>query len=82
VRSLTMAAITCVYTIKRAAMVLGISEDLLDRIADTMESEDGVLWIHDSTEDGTPGFTPFGLENVREILDDASIMDDFLQHQA
>lgn len=77
-----MAAITCVYTIKRAAIVLGISEDLLDRIADTMEPEDGVLWIHDSSEDGTRGFTPFGLDNVREILDDPSIIEDFLQIQA
>jgi hypothetical protein len=82
VRSLTMAAITGVYTIKRAAIMLGISDDLLDRIADTMEPEDGVLWIHDGTEDGTRGFTSFGLDNVREILDDPSIMEDFLQNRA
>lgn len=80
--SLTMAAISGVYTIKRAAIMLGISEDLLDRIADTMEPEDGVLWIHDISEDGTRGFTPFGLDNVREILDDPSIIDDFLQNPA
>jgi hypothetical protein len=48
---------------------------------------DGFIPAHDkkapdSTEDGTPGFTPFGLDNVREILDDPSIMDAFLQHPA
>ena len=63
-----MAAIFRVYTLARAAFILGITNDLLDRIADTMEREDGVLWIYDSTEDGTRGFTPFGLDDVREML--------------
>ena len=76
-----MATITRVYTIERAAMMLGISEDLLVRIADTMEPEDGVLWICDSTEDGTRGFTDFGIENVLEVLDDPPQLEYFLQDQ-
>jgi hypothetical protein len=76
-----MAAISRVYTIQRAAMMLGISEDLLDRIADTMEPEDGILWICDSTEYGTRGFTSFGLDNVREVLDDPPQLEYFLQDQ-
>jgi len=74
-----MAAIFHVYTLARAAVILKITDDLLDRIADTMEPEDGVLWVYDSTEDGTRGFTPFGLDNVREMLDDPSMIKGFLQ---
>jgi hypothetical protein len=74
-----MAAITRVYTIKRAAIMLGISEDLLDRIADTMEPEDGILWICDNTEHGTRGLTDFGIENVLEVLDDPPQLEYFLQ---
>jgi hypothetical protein len=76
---LIMAAISQVYTIERAAMMLGISEEILDRIADTMEWEDGILWIYDSTEDGRRGFTDFGTENVLEILGDPSQMEFILQ---
>jgi len=77
-----MAAITAVYTIDRAAMMLGISEDLLHRIAGTMDFEDGVLWVYDSTEDGQRGFTEFGIESVREILDDPSTLEYFLHDQS
>jgi len=80
--SLIMAAITAVYTIDRAAMMLGISEDLLHRIAGTMDFEDGVLWICGSTEDLTRGFTEFGIENIREILDDPPQLEYFLHDQS
>lgn len=74
-----MAAITRVYTIARAAAILGIAEELLDCIAFKLEpGKDGVLWIWDNTEDGTRGFTDFGLENVREILDDPPTLACFL----
>jgi hypothetical protein len=80
-----MAAIPCVYTITRAAMMLGITEELLDALADTLEPEDGVLWIYDSTENpghGIYGFNDLGLDNVREMLDDPAIMDCFLPNQS
>jgi hypothetical protein len=31
-----------------------------------LEPEDGVLWVHDSTEEGCYGFTLFGLEIVND----------------
>ena len=77
--SLIVAAISRVYTIERAAMMLGISEELLDRIADTLEWEDGILWVYDSTEYGRRGFTDFGIENVLEVLGDPSQMEYILQ---
>ena len=69
-----MAAISYVFTLTCAAARLGISEELLTEIALNLEPEDGVLWIHDSTEEGCYGFTDFGLENIQETLDDKSIL--------
>jgi hypothetical protein len=65
-----MAAISHVFTLPRAAARLGISAELVAEIAIDLEPEDGVLWVHDSTEDGCCGFTLFGLESVQEILND------------
>ena len=65
-----MAAISHVFTLPRAAARLGISEELLAEIAIDLEPEDGVRWVHDSTEEGCYGFTLFGLESVQEILND------------
>jgi hypothetical protein len=66
-----MAAITRVYTLRRAAFILGRSEDLLWDLADSLEPEDGVLWIHDLDDDGAVmGFTDFGLDNMRELIAD------------
>jgi hypothetical protein len=65
-----MAAITHVYIASYVAATLGISEDELDDIALYMEPEDGVLRIWDKPGEGIYGFTDFGIENVRQILDD------------
>lgn len=66
-----MAAITRVYTLRRAAFILGRDEDLLWDLADQLDPEDGVLWIHDLDDDSTVmGFTDFGLENLREMIAD------------
>ena len=69
-----MAAITRVYTIDRVARMLGIAEDLLAKLAATMEPEDGVLWVCDSTEHGGIAFTDFGIENARELLADPATL--------
>jgi len=69
-----MAAISHVFTLPRAAARLGISEELLAEIASDLEPEDGVLWVHDSTEDGCCGFTLFGLDSIQEILNDKSTL--------
>ena len=42
-----MAAIHHVFTLQRAAQILGRDEDLLWELADQLEPEDGVLWILD-----------------------------------
>jgi len=65
-----MAAISHVFTLPRAAARLGISEELLAEIAIDLEPEDGVLWVHDSTEESCYGFTLFGLESVQENVSD------------
>ena len=42
-----MAAITRVFTIRRAAEILGRDEDLLWDLSDQLDPEDGRLWIAD-----------------------------------
>ncbi|MGI9324890.1 MAG: hypothetical protein ACR2PZ_06695 [Pseudomonadales bacterium] len=69
-----MAAISQIFTLPRAASRLGISKELLAQIAVNLEPEDGVIWVHHSTDDGCYGFTDFGLESVQGILDDESTL--------
>jgi hypothetical protein len=65
-----MAAITRVFTIRRAAEILGRDEDLLWDISDQLDPEDGKLWIYDVDGIETMAFTNFGPENLREIISD------------
>jgi hypothetical protein len=65
-----MAAITHVFTIRRAAQILGRNEQLLWDLSDQLEPEDGVLWIYDLDAVETLAFTDFGIENLREIISD------------
>ena len=65
-----MAAITHVFTIRRAAEVLGRDEQLLWDLSDQLEPEDGKLWIYDLDGLETRAFTDFGIENLREIIRD------------
>ena len=67
---LIVAAITRVYTIRRAAELLGRAEDLLWDLADQLEPEDGMLWICDVGDIETMAFTDFGLENLQQIITD------------
>jgi hypothetical protein len=73
-RSLTMAAPYHIYTINRAAQMLGVSVDLLHELSITMEPEDGRVWVHDDTEEGCCAFTDFGIENAAEQLADPVIV--------
>jgi hypothetical protein len=68
-----MAAPYHVYTINRAAQMLGVSVELLDELAMTMTPEDGILWVHDDTEEGCRAFTQFGIDNAAEQLNDPPI---------
>jgi hypothetical protein len=65
-----MAAITRVFTIRRAAEILGRDEDLLREISDQLDPEDGKLWIYAVDGIETMAFTDFGLENLRQIISD------------
>jgi hypothetical protein len=67
-RSLTVAAITHVFTIARVAEMLGEDEDRLREIAMEMEPEDGYLWIIGTDDTETPGFTRKGIENLKELI--------------
>jgi threonine dehydratase len=65
-----MAANANVFTIALAARMLGETEDRLWALADQMEPEDGVVWIHDIDERETMAFTSFGLETLKELIAD------------
>jgi transposase-like protein len=67
---LTVAAPGVVFTIARAAEMLGETVDLLDEIADQLEPEDGCLWIYDTDERATLGFTERGIESLKELIAD------------
>jgi hypothetical protein len=57
-----MAAISHVFTIRRAAQILGRDEDLLWELSDQLEPEDGKLWVYDIDGAETPAFTHDGIE--------------------
>lgn len=57
-----MAADANVFTIALAAQMLGETEDRLWELADQMDPEDGLVWIHDTNECQTIAFTSFGIE--------------------
>ena len=65
-----MAAIYHVFTLQRAAQILGRDEDLLWELADQLEPEDGVLWILDIDDKEILAFTPRGIETLQEIIKD------------
>lgn len=67
---LIMAAISAVFTLARAAEILGEDQDLLWQLSDTMEPEDGVLWINDIGEQQTLALTMQGIDNLRELISD------------
>ena len=59
-----MAAPGIIFTIARAAEMLGETIDLLDEIAEQLEPEDGCLWIYDTDDRATLGFTERGIESL------------------
>ena len=69
--SLTMAAVSAVFTIGYVATLLGEDEDWIFDLSINMFPEDGCLWVHGVGEDGVPAFTRDGIENLRQIIADA-----------
>ncbi len=68
--SLTMAAISFVYTIARVAEMLGEDEERLHDLAVYMEPEDGRIWVYGTGEDATLAFTRDGVERLQELIAD------------
>jgi hypothetical protein len=60
--------VQAVKTVDRVAAELGESVDRLHDLAITMEPEDGVIWVYGSAEVEVLAFTPFGVENLVELL--------------
>ena len=57
-----------VTTITRVAETLGEDEDWLHDVANEMDVEDGVIWVHGLGEDGVMAFTDFGIETLTELI--------------
>ena len=62
-----MAAPSFVYTIAYAAELLGEDEEWLLELAEQLEPEDGRLWIYDTDDRATLGFTHRGIESLKEL---------------
>ena len=66
-----MAAPSLVFTIARVAEALGVPEELLDELAEGLDpAGDGRLWIYDTDDRATLGFTERGIESLKELLAD------------
>jgi len=65
-----MAAITHVFTIRRAAQILARDEDAIWNLSDQLEPEDGMLWVYDIDGAEILAFTVDGIDILREIIKD------------
>ena len=65
-----MPAISHVFTIRRAAQILGRDEEFLWDLADQLGPEDGKLWVYDLDQVETIAFTRDGIEALKEIISD------------
>jgi hypothetical protein len=67
--SLSVAAITRVYTLARVAEMLGEDADWLFDISDEMDPEDGRIWVIGPGDEQDIAFTEFGIENLAQIVE-------------
>jgi hypothetical protein len=65
-----MAAPTSVFTISRAAELVGEDEDWLREIALDMDPEGGCLTVYGIDDMSTTAFTRFGFECLQELVAD------------
>jgi len=63
-----MAAISHVFTISRAAEMLGEDKDWLADLAMVLDPEDGRMTVYDINERPTTAFTTLGIENLRQLV--------------
>ena len=66
-----MAGISHVYTIARAAELLGVDKNLLHELSIDMDPQDGCLWVCSPGDECTVAFTPDGIECLREMIADS-----------
>ena len=64
-----MATPSAVFTIARVAAMLGEDEDWLSDVALEMDPEAGCVTIYGLNDKGTTGFTSFGIENLKELIE-------------
>ena len=64
-----MAAPSAVFTIARVAAMLSEDENWLSDVALEMDPEDGRLAVYGVNDEGTTGFTSFGIENLKELIE-------------
>ena len=57
-----------VKTIDRVAAELGETVDQIFDLAIDMEIEDGMILVYGLGDDSVIAFTPFGLENLQELI--------------
>ncbi len=57
-----------IKTIDRVAEELGETVDRLHDLAIGMEPEDGIIWVYGTSEVEVLAFTPFGVENLLEMI--------------
>ena len=62
-----MAAPSYVFTLARAAEMLGEDEAWLEELAEQLEPEDGCLRVYDVGDRATLGFTARGIESLKEL---------------
>ena len=65
---------TNVFTMARAARMLGVTENLLERLAHTMEPEDGIVMLYGTEGHCSIAFTEAGIEDARQQLSAPSIV--------
>ncbi|MFG1475247.1 hypothetical protein [Xanthobacter agilis] len=65
-----MAADANVVTIALATQMLCETDDRLWALADQMDPEDGLVWIHATDERQTAAFRSVGIENLKDLIAD------------
>jgi hypothetical protein len=64
-----MAAPSAVFTIAQVMAMLGENEDWLSDVALEMDPEVGRMTIYGVNDEGTTGFTWFGIENLKDLVE-------------
>lgn len=61
----------CVHTIDRVAEHLGVDVELIDKLRDGLEVEDGIIIVYGlGDDDGVASFTDYGIEQLQFLLEE------------